>query len=211
MPRIHLPSEFLPLVKRLHRIVITESNRTSPESLRRRTVALQYLEFLFEDLARISAIAALDALSIASLELLISVFGAERSGRPLTYDEKASRQIYAQVLSMKSAAFGIRASDWLEPGLDISLLDQAITQCLRHLLPDHVASIAVHAFREASDSIGISGVQFEAARRYCEQHSRLLGLAGFRDGDELQAKLAQWKESRAQRLKNVAASSRATS
>jgi hypothetical protein len=186
--------EYVPLMKKLRRELATESAGDTPECLRRRTLTLHYLTVLFEQLAQISALTALDALSVGSLEFLISAFGADRSGRPLTYDEKAARQMYRQVLGSKSAGLGIKAENWIAPQPDIGLIDRAITNCLRHRLPDHTITLAFQLFGGAE----ATGVRRDAARTFWDELNRLLSLAGF-DEERWSAVLKEWKESEKRR------------
>jgi len=186
--------DFIAQARKILRTVETCDHRETPKAYRQRVIALQDFVRLFEERTLSAAKLALSALSCGSLELLISGFGADRQGRPLTQDEKAARQTYSQALARKCAGLGLPDADWLEPVPDLSMIADAIAACSRKRLPDHIVALAEGLSRGCSPSERRTA----AAQALSLERDRLASLAGFRDHRELEGAL---KESRAPRKK----------
>lgn len=123
---------------------------------------------------------ALRWLQPAEIELLISVFGAEREDRDLSKDESAAKQSYARALSRVCCSAGYSSARGFEDELDFGFV---IILLITLKIPDS-AKLAMDVLIALEEGRTVSQDEAAAFEKYSAEWSRLYRLTGLPAAEE---------------------------
>jgi hypothetical protein len=152
-------------------------------SLRRRIEALERALAVRGQDGQAVGEQALEWLSRAQLEALISAGGAEREGRPLSVSEMAARQAYAETVQRHGRGLGLGLA---AAPLGAPILRQAIIMVLVQQLSSEEFDLVRDAYQAAAQGGELSAAEYAALQAYTATLQRLCQQAGFASMAEME-------------------------
>jgi hypothetical protein len=153
-------------------------------NLRRRIEAIEKWRSARQNGPQAAAVQAVERLRPDVLEPLISAYGADRIGRPLTEREAEARRAFAETLKRECPWAGMQ---WVQACGDTAYIHRAIFVWLAAHFPPEELELASNGFYAALSGDAPKEAESAAMQACTAQHERLCQLAGFGSGEEFRA------------------------